>query len=399
MRSFITAAAAALPFAFASPILNQRANAAVPGKYLVVLKPGAVSSSTEGALATVAGGLLGSVKKDHIYEHGSFRGFAGALSNEQVSALRADPTVAYVEADGIAHTQQEDLSTESSAPWGLGRISHRTKGSTDYLYDPSAGQGTCAYIVDTGIYVEHPELEGRATFVKSYTGVNTDDNGHGTHVSGTIGSATYGVAKKTSLFAIKVLDAAGSGTWSDIISGIGLVVSDSKTRSCPNGVVVNMSLGGDKSQAVNDAVAAAVDAGIFFAVAAGNEAADFSTTSPASEPKAFAVGASDVSDNMASFSNYGSTLGIFAPGVDVLSIWNDGKTNTISGTSMATPHIAGLGAYVLGLSGAMTPSALASRLQSLATTGSITLASAASTSPNLLAFNGAGTSSGEDEED
>jgi hypothetical protein len=134
------------------------------------------------------------------------------------------------------------------------------------------------------------------------------------------------VAKKVSLFAIKVLDASGGGSWSDIVSGIGLVVSDSKTRSCPNGVVINMSLGGSKSQAVNDAVASAVDAGIFFAVAAGNEGVDFSSTSPASEKKAFAVGASDVSDTLASFSNFGATLGVIAPGVDVLSTWNDGTT-------------------------------------------------------------------------
>jgi subtilisin family serine protease len=218
------------------------------------------------------------------------------------------------------------MDAEASATWGLTRISHRKLGSAEYDYDSSAGAGACAYIIDTGVYAAHPELEGRAKLIKSYTGVNKDDNGHGTHVAGTIGSKTYGVAKKVNIYAIKVLDAGGSGAWSDIVDAIQYAVTDSKSRSCPNGIVVNMSLGGGKTQSVNDAVAAAVDAGLFFAVAAGNDGDDFSTTSPASEPKAFAVGASDNTDALASFSNYGKTLGVIAPGVDILSIWNDGKT-------------------------------------------------------------------------
>jgi subtilisin family serine protease len=218
------------------------------------------------------------------------------------------------------------MVADAGVTWGLSRISHHKLGSTEYGYDASAGAGTCAYIIDTGVDAAHPELEGRATQIKSYTGVDSDDNGHGTHVAGTIGSKTYGVAKKTNIYAVKVLDAGGSGAWSDIVDGIQFVVTDSKSRSCPNGIVVNMSLGGGKTQSVNDAVAAAVDAGLFFAVAAGNDGADFSTTSPASEPKAFAVGASDNTDTLADFSNYGKTLGVIAPGVDILSIWNDGKT-------------------------------------------------------------------------
>jgi subtilisin family serine protease len=184
----------------------------------------------------------------------------------------------------------------------------------------------CAYIIDTGVYAAHPDFQGRAQQIKSYTGVNSDDNGHGTHVAGTIGSKTYGVAKNVQIYAIKALNSGGSGSWSDIIAAIQYATSDSKTRSCPNGVVVNMSLGGPFTQAGNDAVTAAINAGLFFAVAAGNEGVNFSNTSPASVPKAFAVGASDISDNFASFSNYGATLGAVAPGVNILSTWYDGKT-------------------------------------------------------------------------
>jgi subtilisin family serine protease len=218
------------------------------------------------------------------------------------------------------------MDSEKGATWGLGRISHRKNGATEYDYDESAGTGACAYTIDTGVYAAHPEFEGRATLIKSYTGVNKDDNGHGTHVAGTIGSKTYGVAKKAKIYAIKVLDAGGSGAWSDIVAAIQYAVTDSKRRSCPNGVVVNMSLGGGYIQSVNDALAAAVDSGLFFGVAAGNDGEDFSSSSPASEPKAFAVGASDNTDALAYFSNYGATLGVIAPGVDVLSTWNDGKT-------------------------------------------------------------------------
>jgi subtilisin family serine protease len=245
--------------------------------------------------------------------------------------------VAYIEPDGIATINT--AVDQAGATWGLGRISHSQSGAADYYYDDSAGAGSCAYIIDTGVFADHPEFGGRAKLIKSYTGVNTDDNGHGTHVSGTIGSATYGVAKNALLFGIKVLDAQGSGAWTDIVSGIQYAVKDSAARaaSCPNGFVVNMSLGGGKTESVNSAVAAAVDAGLFFAVAAGNDGVDYSNTSPASEPKAFAVGASDNADSLAYFSNFGENLGVIAPGVDILSTWKDGSTKLDSGTSMATP--------------------------------------------------------------
>lgn len=318
-----------LPLAFAAPLVT------APGKYLVVLKPDV--ASTASVLSSLGNGdIFKSITQDGVYNIGSFKGFAANLSTEQLASIQADPRVAYFEKDGIMTTQiiqsrKADVS-ETDATWGLGRVSHRAVGSSEYLYEATAGAGSCAYIIDTGVFAAHPEFEGRATQIKSYTGVDTDDNGHGTHVAGTIGSVTYGVAKKTKIFAVKVLDAGGSGAWSDIVSGIQFAVEHSKANTCPNGVVVNMSLGGGTSAVVNAAVAAAVDAGLFFAVAAGNDGADFSTSSPANEPKAFAVGASDSTDKLASFSNYGKTLGVIAPGVDVLSTWNDGKTVSLIAT-------------------------------------------------------------------
>lgn len=347
MRSYAAAALAAVPLALGLPTTSQINTESVtaPG-YIVVLKP----TTTESVLqvfdnlaSTFSTQAEGPIARTHTFDSGMFKGFAATLNAAQISAIQADPRVAYVEKNGVMHTlgdfSKRDTVTQSGATWGLGRISHRSKGSTDYVYDSSAGAGTCSYVIDTGVYAEHPEFEGRATFVKNMvTGSNatTDDNGHGTHVSGTIASKDYGVAKKTLLYGIKVLDAQGSGSYADVISGINYAVTDSKSRSCPNGIVVNMSLGGGKSQSVNDAVAAAVDAGLFFAVAAGNEGQDYHNTSPASEPKAFAVGASDKNDAIASFSNFGAGLGVIAPGVNILSTWIGGpdKTNTISGTSM-----------------------------------------------------------------
>jgi subtilisin family serine protease len=177
--------------------------------------------------------------------------------------------VAYIEADGIATTME--VVSQPGATWGLTRLSHHAAGADDYAYDSSAGAGSCAYVIDTGVDDTHPEFEGRAKLVKSFTSANTDDNGHGTHVSGTIASKTYGVAKNALVYGIKVLDAQGSGEWTTIVAGIQYAVTDSAARaaSCPNGFVVNMSLGGGKQQSVNDAVDAASGAGLFFGIASG----------------------------------------------------------------------------------------------------------------------------------
>ncbi|KAJ4295281.1 hypothetical protein N0V90_007292 [Kalmusia sp. IMI 367209] len=386
-----------LPLVFGAPIITPRSGQVIPGKYIIKFK-------NNGFATTAVNGALNMLPKApaHTYTLNSFKGFAAELSDDMVNKLASLPNVEYIEKDAIvkATIWEEDTTldkkaivTQSGATWGLGRISHVDKGSTSYVYDDSAGANTCAYIIDTGIYTAHPEFEGRATFLANYAGdgSNTDGNGHGTHVAGTIGSKTYGVAKKTKLYAVKVLDSSGSGTNSGVIAGINFVASDVKTRSCPKGAVANLSLGGSKSTSVNSAAAGVVSAGVFLAVAAGNEAQSAANVSPASEPTVFTVGATDSSDVFASFSNYGSLVDGNAPGVSILSTWNNGGTNTISGTSMATPHVAGLGAYLLALEGKKTPAALTTRIQTLSNKNKIT--SIKSGTVNYLVYNGASSSS------
>ncbi|KAH7396922.1 subtilisin-like protease [Phaeosphaeria sp. MPI-PUGE-AT-0046c] len=385
---------ALLPLALAAPapMIVPRAGSPIPGRYIVKMKNENLQNLIDTALKLL--------RKDpaHVYGFGTFGGFAADMADDIVDLMRNLPGVEYVEQDAVVKANLGEFDTldkkayvtQSSSTWGLSRLSHVTRqtGSYSYTYDSSAGAGTCVYIVDTGISTTHPEFEGRATFLANFAGdgKNTDGNGHGTHCAGTVGSKTYGVAKKASLYAVKVLDASGSGSNSGVIAGINYVANDAKTRNCPNGAVGSMSLGGTKSTAVNSAAANAVSAGVFFAVAAGNEATDASGSSPASESTVYTVGATDSSDKVASFSNYGSVVDIHAPGVAILSTWLNGGTNSISGTSMATPHVAGLAAYILSLEGKKTPAALSSRLTALATQNKIT--GLRSGTKNLLAFNG-----------
>lgn len=280
------------------------------------------------------------------------------------------------------------LTTQSGATWGLGRISHRAKGTTTYIYDTTAGSGATVYVVDTGVYAAHSQFGGRASLGANFISgsANTDENGHGTHCSGTIAGSTYGVAKSAKIVGVKVLDKNGSGSNSGVISGIQWVGNNAAT---PSKSVLSMSLGGSYSSAVNSAVKAVVSKGITVVVAAGNSDDDASNYSPSSEPTAITVGAIDSNDVRASFSNYGSLVDIFAPGVNVLSSWigSTTATNTISGTSMATPHVAGLAAYLIILEGLSTPAKVVARIQALATSGKITDAESTN---NLIAYNGNG---------
>ena len=284
------------------------------------------------------------------------------------------------------------MTTQSGAPWGLGRISHKVKGSTQYVYDTTAGSGTRVYVVDTGINTAHTQFGGRAVWGQNFISgsANTDENGHGTHCAGTVGGSTYGVAKKATLVAVKVLDADGSGSNSGVISGVQWVGTNAKSLGLSSKSVLSMSLGGSFSSALNSAVQSTISAGVTVVVAAGNENQNAANVSPASAPNAITVGATDINDARASFSNFGAVLDVFAPGVSILSAWmgSNTATNTISGTSMACPHVAGLAAYLIALEGLSTPAAVASRIKALALTGKVT--SPGTSSPNLLAYNGNG---------
>ncbi|RFU80262.1 serine protease precursor [Trichoderma arundinaceum] len=325
-----------------APVLIPRGTQLVEGKYIVKMKAEAHTAAVDTAIASIK------ADADYTYTH-SFSGFAASLTSAEIEKLKNDPSVEYIEQDAIV-TITETV-TQSNADWGLSRISSKEPGTTAYNYDSSAGEGTCAYVVDTGIDVQHPEFEGRAKWLKNFSGdgQDTDGQGHGTHVSGTIAGKTYGVAKKANLFAVKVLDSNGEGTNSAVIAGMDFVAKDAAGQECPKGVVVNMSLGGTQSDAVNQAAASITGAGLFLAVAAGNDGADTSGYSPASEPSVCTVGATEKDDTLASYSNIGELVDILAPGTDITSAWPGNRTNTISGTSMASPHVAGLGAYLLGL--------------------------------------------------
>lgn len=376
-------AAPSAPIDKRAPILEARAGTkVVPGKYIVKFREGASDDALDKAVKK-----LGNGKADHVYKH-AFRGFAGRIDDKVLDEIRSLPDVEYVEQEAVFTINT--YVSQSSAPWGLARLSSKTKGKTTYTYDDSAGAGTCAYIIDTGINTAHTDFGGRATWLANYAGdgLNSDGNGHGTHVAGTVGGTTYGVAKKTKLYAVKVLDSNGSGSTSGVIAGMNFVASDSQTRSCPNGTVANMSLGGSYSASSNSAAAAMVKAGVFLAVAAGNDGKNAANYSPASEPTVCTVGATTSADAIASYSNYGTLVDIFAPGSSILSAWigSTTATNTISGTSMATPHITGLAAYLLTLLGKKTPAALCSYIASTANSGVIT--GIPSGTVNKLAFNG-----------
>lgn len=234
-------------------------------------------------------------------------------------------------------------ATQLGATWGLDRID--TKAPTTPLRDGNynyvaTGSGVTAYVIDTGILLSHPEFEGRAKFgINTAGGKNDDCNGHGTHVAGTIGGRVYGVAKKVNLVAVKVLNCRGSGTNSGVIAGVDWVATNAAGKASKS--VANMSLGGGVSSALDTAVTNLVGSGVTVVVAAGNSSADACNSSPARVPTAITVAASDINDSFATFSNRGPCVDIIAPGVSIKSSWINSSTNTISGTSMASPHVAG----------------------------------------------------------
>ncbi|KAI9291221.1 putative subtilisin-like protease precursor [Neoconidiobolus thromboides FSU 785] len=338
----------------------------IPGEYIINLRKD-TRTTIDAHLDTVK--ALFKDRSDNnkiksVYTHlGKI--YHAKLTPEVLDKVRNLPDVDFIETDGKVSVK----TVQSNAPWGLARVSQRQFNSqSTYTYNGD-GSGVVVYVVDTGVAIGHPEFEGRAVWGANFVdgSPNSDENGHGSHCAGTIGSRSYGVSKKVNIVAVKVLDSSGSGSWSGIISGINWAAGDKRGS---RGNIISMSIGGGKIDSVNNAVDAATNQGILSVVAAGNSNDDACSYSPASASTAFTVGASDINDNKASFSNYGQCVDIIAPGVNILSTWNNGGTNTISGTSMATPHVAGLAAYFYS-KGSYTIPQIKSYIQSIATKNAI----------------------------
>lgn len=355
---------------------------AVPGSYLVVLKDGAGAAAVGAQARTLAGTYGGSVKQ--VFGS-ALSGYAATMEASAAKRLAADPAVAYVEQDRIITAD----ATQSNATWGLDRIDQRALPlSTTYTY-PSTGSSVHAYIIDTGILTTHSEFGGRATsgydFVDSDSDA-TDCNGHGTHVAGTVGGSTYGVAKGVQLVGVRVLNCSGSGTTAGVVAGINWVTSNAIKPA-----VANMSLGGSASTTIDNAVSSSIASGVTYGVAAGNgnilgvrqNACNYS---PARVTTAITVGATQSTDAAASFSNYGTCVDLLAPGVNITSAWYSSTTatNTISGTSMATPHVVGAAALVLQANPSYTPAQVSSYLTTNATPNVVT--NAGTGTPNRLLY-------------
>ncbi|KAI1642715.1 subtilisin-like protein [Daldinia loculata] len=386
--------------AVAAFVSNPGAKDIVPNSYIVVYHKNYTDDEIDQHQASVKV----AVKKRNLNKRGlagqllSTRVRTFAMSGWRAMALDSDDLmmsemnnlsmVKYVEAN--TYVKSSRLVNQGNAPTGLTRLSHAKAAGQGYVFDDAAaGEGITAYIVDTGIMVTHEDFQGRA--VMGFNAVEeeeaTDLNGHGSHVAGTVGGATFGVAKKVQLVGVKVLDAQGGGTNADVIDGLNFVGSDAKKGKS----VMNMSLGGPASQAVNDAIERLFSNGVVPVVAAGNEAQDATNVSPASSPNAITVGAIDqTNDQRASFSNFGSFVDVYAPGVDVESVGisSNNATETLSGTSMASPHITGLAAYLMSLEGLTDATAVSDRIKELGAATGATVGRNVKGTTNVIANNG-----------
>jgi subtilisin family serine protease len=362
------------------PKLLTKGAKAIPGQYIVVMNEEAAGpvgkfSMAEQATEVLVSAYGGRVKRVFKY---ALNGYAAEMTKEEAAALSDDPRVAFVEEDSLMYAS----TVQTGATWGLDRIDERDlPRDGNYVYNWT-GSGVRAYIIDTGIRTTHTQFGGRASAVFDAFGGNGQDcNGHGTHVAGTVGGSTYGVAKSALLRAVRVLDCNGSGSTSGVISGVDWV-----TQNHINPAVANMSLGGGASSALDTAVNNSINSGVTYAIAAGNSNTDACTQSPARVAAAITVGSTTSTDARSSFSNFGTCVDIFAPGSSITSSWStsDTATNTISGTSMATPHVTGAAALYKQANPSASPATIRNALVNNATLNHIS--NVGTGSPNRLLY-------------
>ncbi|CAG8594380.1 7364_t:CDS:2 [Paraglomus occultum] len=380
-----------------APLISFSDAKVIPDQFIVKLK----DDVSKDKITTLSDDYPGIT---HTYEMPGFKGFAGKFSEQVLKEIRQRDDVAFVETD--QQMQTSAVVVQPGEPWGLARISHRAHilnfvTYSQYAYNPIAGENTTVYVLDTGINIKHTDFGGRARWGITIPAgePNKDNNGHGTHVAGTIAGFQFGVAKRTKVVAVKVFPANGVGPNSDVIKGIEWAVNDHK-KTVANakkkglifkGSVINMSLGGNKSIALDTATNAAVDAGVPVVVAAGNGITDACQKSPSGAEKAIAAGSTTQEDSRSWFSNFGCCVDIWAPGSFITSAWIGSKTATmtLSGTSQSSAHVSGLAAYFLALSAKpLTPHQLRHKLISVATRNLLTDIRACS--PNRLAYNDIG---------
>ncbi|HVV12818.1 S8 family peptidase [Amycolatopsis sp.] len=397
-RKLLAIGAAAVAIAGAGPAVAQAQEGqirdagtagSVSDSYLVVLKdttnrdftPKSEITATIDSLAQNLAGRYGAQLGKTF--SAALHGFSIHADQQEAKRLAADSRVAYVVQNHIFRASDTQQNPPS---WGEDRVDQADLPlDSSYTYSTTADNVT-AYVIDTGVRATHETFGGRVSGGKDFIDNDddpNDENGHGTHVAGTIGGSEYGLAKGVKIVPVRVLDADGSGTTEQVVAGIDWVADNASGPS-----VANMSLGGPQDDALDQAVSGAIAKGVTFAVAAGNDGADASGSSPARVPEAITVAASDKTDKQASFSNYGSVVDLYAPGVNITSSWGTGDTatNTISGTSMATPHVTGAAALYLASHPDATPAQVSDGLTSAATPDKIS--NATEGTPNRLLYTG-----------
>ncbi|CAO3626419.1 unnamed protein product [Cunninghamella blakesleeana] len=417
LAGYVTAKPMLIPQLFSeghvSPLYSSAESDILADSYIVVLKDNIDQEkldqhkSSIAQMAANSNGPFNWLNQDnssfgirHVYDLPSLKGYAGKFDAATLQSIRSSDEVAYVEKDSIVYASE----LQRGAPWGLSRTSSRDKlrlsTFSKYYYDDSAaGEGVKVYVIDTGINIKHVDFEGRAKWGATIPKNDPDEdgNGHGSHCAGTIGGKKFGISKKSIPVAVKVLRSNGSGSTSDVIGGVDWAISShlkdksdaEKDKKPYKGAVANMSLGGGASRSLDSAVNYGVESGIVFAVAAGNDNKDACGSSPARAEAPITVGATGIDDSRAYFSNYGKCVDVFAPGLNIQSVWRGSKyaVNTISGTSMASPHVAGLAAYFLSQTeNGADPKAIKARILALATKDKLT--NVGKDSPNLLIYNG-----------